>query len=89
MEGRLIRTIPLFKLLPGRPRSTFFSSSFFLGGILLRSLAEDVVKLRAVGVIEGLLMKSTNDADWNWSSNAGPAALGEILQNVEVKREGI
>ena len=55
-----IRTIPLFKLLPGRPRSTFFSSSFFLGGILLRSLVEDVAKLRALGISEEDLMESTN-----------------------------
>lgn len=52
--------MPLFKLLPGRPKSTFFSSSFFLGGILLRRLAEEVAKLRAVGVIEGSLIESTD-----------------------------
>lgn len=60
MESRIIRTIPLFKLLPGRPKSTFFSSSFFLGGILLRRLAEEVVKPRAVGLVEGSLMESTD-----------------------------
>lgn len=60
MESRIIRTMPLFKLLPGRPKSTFFSSSFFLGGILLRRLAEEVAKLRAVGVIEGSLIESTD-----------------------------
>lgn len=33
-RGRLMLTIPLFKLLPGRPRRIFFSSTCFLGGIL-------------------------------------------------------
>lgn len=28
-------TIPLFRLLPGRPRRIFFSSTAFLGGIFL------------------------------------------------------
>lgn len=37
--GRLL-TIPLFKLLPGRPRRTFFSSTCFLGGILFFFLLE-------------------------------------------------
>ena len=85
VEGCIIRTIPLFKLLPGRPRSTFFSSSFFLGGILLRSLAGEVAKFRTVGVTEESLMESTN-AGWRWGSNAGPAALGKNLQKAEVKR---
>ena len=76
--SRIIRTIPLFKLLPGRPRSTFFSSSFFLGGILLRFLAREVVKLRASGSIEEILIESVN-AGWRWGSNADPAALGKIL----------
>ena len=88
MESRIIRTIPLFKLLPGRPRSTFFSSSFFLGGILLRCLGEDVAKLRVVQVIEGSLMESA-DAGWRRISNAGPAALGESVQRLELKREGM
>ena len=75
---RIIRTIPLFKLLPGRPRSTFFSSSFFLGGILLRCLASEVVKPRVGGLSEGDLIESVK-AGWRRGSNADPAALGENL----------
>ena len=48
MGGDLLHTIPLFKLLPGRPKSTFFSSSFFFGGILLRYLVGVVEKLRGL-----------------------------------------
>lgn len=87
VRGCIIRTMPLFKLLPGRPRSTFFSSSFFLGGILLRCLAELVVKLRAVSVVEASLIENTN-AGGRWGSNAGPAALGKTVQRLELKRDG-
>ena len=52
--------MPLFKLLPGRPRSTFFSSSFFLGGILRRYLAVEVVKFRDLRTFEEYLIESTN-----------------------------
>ena len=85
--GRWVRTIPLFKLLPGRPRSNFFSSSFFLGGILLRFLAEEVAKLRPAELLEGCLVESTN-AGWTWGSNAGPAALRENPHEVELKKDG-
>lgn len=43
----ILRTIPLFKLLPGRPRSSFASFTTFLGGILLCLLAKGLV-----GVVE-------------------------------------
>lgn len=58
MEGVHQRTIPLFKLLPGRPRRTFFSSSFFLGGILLRSLGLEVAKVREPKVCRRVLGES-------------------------------
>lgn len=35
----LVLTMPLFRLLPGRPRGIFFSSTAFLGGILFRDFA--------------------------------------------------
>lgn len=78
--------MPLFKLLPGRPKSTFFSSSFFFGGILLRCLAEEVEKLRAVGVVEEMLIESTN-ACWRCGFNAGPAALRKSVSRLEEKRD--
>ena len=84
-QGRIIRTIPLFKLLPGRPRSTFFSSSFFLGGILRRCLAAEVVKFRVVELVE-VLMERTK-AGQRWSSNAGPAAWGKSVEWLEMKRD--
>jgi hypothetical protein len=34
-RGEVLHTMPLFKLFPGRPSKTFFSSSFFFGGIFL------------------------------------------------------
>ena len=40
------RTMPLFRLLPGRPKSTFFSSSFFFGGIFFLHQALDVENSR-------------------------------------------
>ena len=44
-SGRvLLHTIPLFKLFPGRPKGIFFSSSFFLGGILLLDFADEAEK---------------------------------------------
>ena len=84
VQGRIIRTIPLFKLLPGRPRSTFFSSSFFLGGILRRRLTGDVVKSRAVGEREENLVKRTKAGQMG-SSNADPAARGKSVERLEVK----
>ena len=46
MKGLLLHTIPLFRLFPGRPKSTFFSSSFFLGGILFLYLAVETENVR-------------------------------------------
>ena len=40
----LLHTIPLFKLFPGRPKGIFFSSSFFLGGILLLNFVDEAEK---------------------------------------------
>ena len=46
MEGLLLHTIPLFRLFPGRPKSTFFSSSFFFGAILFLCLAVETENVR-------------------------------------------
>lgn len=42
------RTIPLFKLFPGRPRRIFFSSTGFFGGILVL-LAKVLVWIEWIG----------------------------------------
>ena len=86
VQSRVIRTIPLFKLLPGRPKSTFFSSSFFLGGILRRCLTAEVVKFRAVEVVEESLIERTK-AGQRFSSNAGRAARGKSVEGLEMKRD--
>jgi len=62
--------------LPGRPKSTFFSSSFFLGAILLRSLEDEVMKLRET---EGCREKGeggqvNRGVALNRSAKADPAA---------------
>ena len=79
-------TIPLFKLLPGRPSGVFFSSSFFLGGILLLRRGPKVVKWR-----EEVGSKKTDFADSVFSMNverqAKPVALGWKGQETEAKRQ--
>ena len=40
--------MPLFRLLPGRPRGIFFSSSFFFGGILLLLVIGEVLNPRII-----------------------------------------
>ena len=65
----LRRTIPLFKLFPGRPKSTFSSLTAFLGGIfLLFLLANDLVWRRGRGNCD-----RGRTASRVWKS-AGPAA---------------
>jgi hypothetical protein len=68
--------MPLFKLLPGRPRSTFFSSSFFFGAILRRSREDEATKLReAMACREKGERRQMNRAvALNRSAKADPAA---------------
>ena len=42
----VLHTIPLLSEFPGRPKSIFFSSSFFLGGILPFRLAKDRLEIK-------------------------------------------
>jgi len=44
-EG-VLHTIPLLSEFPGLPKSIFFSSSFFLGGIFPLRLAKDRMEIK-------------------------------------------
>ena len=87
MEGILLHTIPLFKLFPGRPKSTFFSSSFFLGGILLLYLAVEAEKVR-LPIVEDWKSGVDRGAALSWKRNADPAAEIWNSQETEVKKYG-
>lgn len=73
MDGILLHTIPLFKLFPGRPKSTFFSSSFFLEGILLRCLPIEAENVRKA-VEEGRRRGADRGLALSWNPSADPAA---------------
>lgn len=80
----VLHTIPLLRLLPGRPRCTFFSSSFFLGGILVRWLAretENVLDTSEKGEIE----TGGVEMGLSWDLKADPAAVRMKSRLVEVK----
>lgn len=84
---RVLRTIPLFKLFPGLPKSTFFSSSFFLGGILLLPRLKDVEK--AFGALRIWKVAKVQFAFALYgNTNADPAAQSRICPAVEVKMYG-
>jgi hypothetical protein len=77
MISEALHTIPLLRLFPGLPRRTFSSFTCFFGGILLFAYARP--KRRDGGcerrVIEGR----------SCDSNAGPAAIPERREIVELK----
>ena len=84
-----VHTIPAFKLLPGRPSWTFFSSTTFLGGMFLFFLSLLLAKRvcwTVVTVDDRKLhsdrVKTARDA----RTSAGPAALGARVESEE-KRE--
>ena len=78
--------MPLLRLFPGRPRSTFFSSSFFFGAILLLSLTDEVDKLRGYELVSCGGRNDTAEWDLIRSANADLAA-GKIKEPAfEVKR---
>jgi hypothetical protein len=88
-----VHTIPAFRLLPGRPSWTFFSSTTFLGGMLclffLSLLLAKRVCWTVLTVDDRVLhsdrVKDARDA----RTSAGPAALGALGAKVvrEEKRE--
>ena len=84
-----VHTIPAFKLLPGRPRRTFFSSTTFLGGMFLFFLSLLLAKRvcwTVVTVEDRKLHSDRVKAARDARTSAGPAALGARVFSEE-KRE--
>lgn len=84
-----VHTIPAFKLLPGRPSWTFFSSTTFLGGMFLFFLSLLLAKRvcwTVVTVDDRKLHSDRVKAARDARTSAGPAALGARVF-IEEKRE--
>ena len=73
----IVHTIPLFRLLPGRPRRIFFSSTCFFGGIFLL-----LAKVRRWSIF--LLAEKRRGAN----TKAGPAADRSKAGGLEMKKAG-
>ena len=84
-----VHTIPAFKLLPGRPSRTGFSSTTFLGGMFLFFLSLLLAKRvcwTVVTVEDRLLHSRRVTGERDARTRAGPAALG-AREEREEKRE--
>jgi hypothetical protein len=85
-----VHTIPAFRLLPGRPRRTFFSSTTFLGGMFfffLSLLLAKRVCWTVVTVEDRMLHSDRVKAARDARTSAGPAAVLGARVESEEKRE--
>ena len=74
-------TMPLFKLFPGLPKRSFFSSSFFLGGIFFRRVEYLLVKIYETGKEE----KFVRERKRSLPEDSSKGVFGEVKKERDHK----
>ena len=74
--------MPLFKLFPGLPKRSFFSSSFFLGGIFFRRVEYLQVKIYETGKEE----KFVRERKRSLPEDSSKGVFGEVKKERDHKR---